>query len=127
MDRIGLDRNGEDIIQESTSGNAHARAKAYGEFQNVLLTNLEYTKLANEYGIEKTDAAIALLGAYMRQNSKTYDSCYAAIRNWVMTALEERARSETPRKGSTGSKTAFSNFSSRSYDNDALVRQLARG
>ena len=127
LDRIGLDRNGEDIIQESASGNAHARAKAYGEFQNVLLTNLEYTKLSNEYGIEKTDAAIALLGAYMRQNSKTYDSCYAAIRNWVMTALEERARSGTPRKGSTGSKTAFSNFSSRSYDNDALARQLARG
>ena len=127
LDRIGLDRNGEDIIQESVSGNAHARAKAYGEFQNVLLTNLEYTKLSNEYGIEKTDAAIALLGAYMRQNSKTYDSCYAAIRNWVMTALEERARSGTPRKGSTGSKTALSNFSSRSYDNDALVRQLARG
>lgn len=56
----------------------------YGEFQNVLLTGEEYTKLKEIYA-DKLDKAINKLSSYIASKGKKYKSHYAVLgkHNWV--------------------------------------------
>ena len=55
---------------------------AYGIFNNVLLTDDEYDKLKNKYGIKRMESEIENLSTYMKSHNKEYASHYATILCW---------------------------------------------
>lgn len=61
----------------------------YGEYGNVKLTDKEYERLIEEFG-EDGKEAIEYLDMYIQEKHKRYDSCYLAIRRWVIDAVRER-------------------------------------
>ena len=64
--------------------------KKYGEFQNVTLTDEEYTKLINEYGEEMAYKAIEFLDSYIAEKGYKSKSNYLAIRRWVIDAVSKK-------------------------------------
>lgn len=70
------------------AGKKPAKRK-HGEYQNVLLTENEYENLANSFGIEMRDKAIAFLDAYIEEKGYKSKSHNLAIRRWVMDAVKE--------------------------------------
>jgi hypothetical protein len=58
---------------------------AFGEFNNVKLTQAEYDKLESKHGRFRLKAGIDLLGDYMKSKGKTYKDHYAALKesSWV--------------------------------------------
>lgn len=58
----------------------------YGEYNNVLLTDDELSKLRNEYG-DFADR-IERLSSYIASTGKKYKSHYATIRNWARKDAE---------------------------------------
>lgn len=67
--------------------NARTQKRAYGEFQNVLLSDDEYDLLIEEFGNPKL--LIKRLDEYKEQSGKQYNSDYMAIRKWVVEAVKE--------------------------------------
>ena len=62
----------------------------YGEYGNVLLTDNEYENLANSFGLEMRDRAIAFLDIYIGDKGYKSKSHNLAIRRWVIDAINER-------------------------------------
>ena len=60
----------------------------YGKYGNVLLTDKEFQKLADDYGIEKRDAAIEYLDLYIGDKGYKSKSHNMALRRWVFDAVE---------------------------------------
>lgn len=56
--------------------------QAHGEFQNVLLTGEEMSKLVDSFGGKTASEYIERLSAYLAQTGKRYKSHYATILNW---------------------------------------------
>ncbi len=82
QDSIGQDRTGEVSADNDLlcGSHTHGETKPYGEFQNVLLTDDELSRL-------KTDVAnyadyIEALSGYMARTGKAYKSHYATIKAW---------------------------------------------
>ena len=67
----------------------------HGEFGNVLLTENEFENLANSFGIEIRDKAIAFLDAYIEEKGYKSKSHNLAIRRWVIEAVSK----QTPKTG----------------------------
>ena len=66
------------------------KKKKFGEFNNVLLTEEEYTKLENNnllFYIEK-------LSAYLESTGKRYKSHYATILNWSRKEKQDNNKNE---------------------------------
>ena len=70
------------------AGKKPAKRK-HGEYQNVLLTENEYENLANSFGLEMRDKAIAFLDAYIEEKGYKSKSHNLAIRRWVIDAVKE--------------------------------------
>jgi predicted phage replisome organizer len=65
--------------------------KVHGEFQNVLLTNIEYEKLQNKFS--DYEDKIFSLSSYLENNKKKhYDSHYATILNWDRRANKDKPK-----------------------------------
>lgn len=80
---------------------AQARAKPpkkkYGQFQNVLLTDEEYTKLVEHFGSQEIAATwIDRLDEYIGSKGAKYKSHYITILNW------ERKDAEAPHASASG-------------------------
>lgn len=58
------------VLKESDREKAHSPTQKYGENGNVMLTNDEYERLAEQMGVSKRDEYIDKLGDYMRTFSK---------------------------------------------------------
>lgn len=68
--------------------------KSFGHFNNVLLTEEEYQKLAAEYP-ENVNEIIQTLDDYMQMKDYKVKSHYMAIRKWVVDAwMEKKQRKE---------------------------------
>ena len=61
----------------------------HGEYQNVLLSDSEYEKLAADFGADLRDKAICFLDAYIEEKGYKSKSHNLAIRRWVMDAVKE--------------------------------------
>ncbi len=68
----------------------------HGEFQHVLLTDNEYESLANTYGVQMRDQAIAFLDAYIEEKGYKSKSHNLAIRRWVIDAVNDQQRKGQP-------------------------------
>ena len=73
----------------------------HGEFQNVLLTDPEFEKLADDFGSDLRDKAISFLDAYIEEKGYKSKSHNLAIRRWVIDAVKEN---ETRPRRSGGRK-----------------------
>lgn len=71
----------DDEQRKEKKGNKIKR-NIYGEFQNVLLSDEEYTKLEIKFNSTLKDR-IEKLSEYMASKGKTYKSHYATILNWA--------------------------------------------
>lgn len=63
--------------------------RKHGKYQNVLLTEPEYEKLADDFGVDLRDKAISFLDAYIEEKGYKSRSHNLAIRRWVMDAVKE--------------------------------------
>lgn len=88
--RLGKDRLGKDrleYIDAEASAPAPKTKKAkdpkskYGAFENVLLTDDEYSKLKEQYS--DLDERIERLSEYVASSGKSYKSHYATILSWA--------------------------------------------
>lgn len=85
----------------------------YGEYKHILLTDDEYQKLNDKYGVEETQEAITYLDEYIEMKGAKYKSHYLAIIKWVFDAVKEK-------KGKNGGKF---NYDTRTYS-DTLINSL---
>ena len=77
----------------------------YGEFQNVRLTEEEFDKLGDEFGIVIRTSAIDYLDAYIEEKGYKSKSHNLAIRRWVVDAVNERISKSTERNVANGHDT----------------------
>lgn len=61
----------------------------YGEFENVKLSEEEYTKLVEVLGEPNTNLLIEELSGYMASKKTKYASHYATIKNWARRKVVE--------------------------------------
>ena len=64
----------------------------YSEF--VSMTNDEYQKLINQYGLEDTNKMIEILNNYKGSSGKKYKSDYLAILSWVTERLSQKPKQQ---------------------------------
>lgn len=81
--QIRLDKNRLDKISIDKSGKPQKHK--FGEFNHVLLTDAEYTKLCDEYGKEVADKYIQKVDDYCEMKGKSYKNYNLAIRNTFMS------------------------------------------
>ena len=65
--------------------------RKHGEFQNVLLTDAEFEKLADDFGADLRDKAISFFDVYIEEKGYKSKSHNLAIRRWVIDAVKDRA------------------------------------
>lgn len=89
----------------------------YGEYNNVLLTDDELSKLKTEFS--DCEERIERLSSYIASTGKAYKSHYATIRNWARKDKEKQpqAASGSPRPANN----RFNNFNQRSNNYEAMV------
>lgn len=97
-----------DIEVDKSTGSAAAptpRKHQYGEYSNVLLTNVELDKLQTE--IPDWQKMIERLSGYMRSTGKVYKDHLATMRNWKKMDAE---------KGIVGKTVTAQRYEQRDYD-----------
>lgn len=81
--RLGKDRL--DIISADKSADKKPKRHKYGEYNHVLLTDDEYSRLISDYGEDVTKQYIKKVDEYCEQSGKTYKNYNLAIRNTFMS------------------------------------------
>ena len=91
----------------------------YGEYNNVLLTDDELSKLKTEYS--DFEDRIERLSSYIASTGKAYKSHYATIRNWARKDKEKQPA--TPSGSPKPTNNRFNNFNQRSNNYEAMVME----
>lgn len=110
-DRIRIDieeDKDKDVLSNDNTKKKPAKQK-YGEYQNVLLTENEYENLANSFGYDLANKAIAFLDAYIEEKGYKSKSHNLAIRRWVIDAVSKNA-------GKSGRKEIVPNWCTDEYE-----------
>lgn len=95
----------------------------YGEYNNVLLTDDELSKLKAEYS--DYEERIERLSSYVASTGKAYKSHYATIRMWARKDAEKPIRKEVVPDWIKKPKNAFNGYSQQNkYDFDELEKDL---
>ena len=71
---------------------SHTQKHKYGEYQHVLLSDVEMANLKADFGDNETTEAIRFLDEYIEMKGYKAKSHYLAIRKWVFNAIKERNR-----------------------------------
>nr|DAE10093.1 MAG TPA: replisome organizer [Siphoviridae sp. ctGuJ10] len=93
LDKIRLDEYSDDIhdCDEIIKEQNHKDKKhKYGEYNHVLLTDIEKSKLIDEFGESFTDECIKTLDESIEMKGYKYKSHYLAIRKWVVDAVKSK-------------------------------------
>lgn len=115
-------------IECECDNNTHTRVEesdlvpknCYGKYQNVFLTNEEYSDLSKELGETMLKKCIEFLSGYVAETNKTYNNHANTIKRWVVDAVKER---ETKASGK-GQPSSIHYANERSYDYDKLFEQF---
>lgn len=86
----GEESRGEENSIEESRRKALALKSKFSEFENVKLTEEEYSKLVERLGEQNTRILIEELGGYLASTNKRYSSHYATILNWARRKVSER-------------------------------------
>lgn len=107
--RIGEDRVGKESTGETDlPDGSHTLTKSYGEFNNVMLTDEELTKLKSD--VPNYAEYIEALSGYIERTGKTYKSHYATIKAWYRRDIQNGKQ-----QGTLSAKS-----DSKDYDVDIL-------
>ncbi len=90
---------------EKPAPKAQVECNKYGEYQHVLLTKEQYSKLVDTYGAGQAEAGIRAVDEYCQQHGKTYKDYNLTIRKFLHD----------------GVKVAEKQDNSHSYDLNALM------
>ena len=74
----------------------------FGEFNHVLLTDAEYTKLCDDYGKETADKYIQKVDDYCEMKGKSYKNYNLAIRNTFMNRDNVKPKDDGLKQGEDG-------------------------
>ena len=98
-------------------------ARAFGEFQNIKLTNNEYENLLKTHGRDKLDLGIEILGDYIEAKGKRYSSHYAVLKknSWVWERVAEQSDDSTPYK------RKWKDYSEREQDFMRTAKEIIEG
>jgi hypothetical protein len=80
----------------------------YGEYNNILLTDLELEKLKTAY--QNADELIKHLDEYIEMKGYKAKSHYLAILKWVVNAVEEQKTKSRSKQATTRAETAGNPF-----------------
>ena len=100
QDRLGKESIDKDSVDKESIGYASDDAKPkpqkhkFGEFQKVLLTDDEYNRLADDFGVDVRNDAIRFLDEYIEEKGYKSKSHNLAIRRWVVSAVKEKKQSK---------------------------------
>lgn len=92
----------------------------YAEY--VSMTEEEYKKLIDKYGLSKVNKMIDKLDNFKGANGRKYTSDYRAILSWVVSAVSKEEKAD--KKDDGYKKTTFNTYDQREYDYDALEDKL---
>lgn len=98
--QIRLDKNRLDKISIDKSGKPQKHK--FGEFNHVLLTDAEYTKLCDDYGKEVADKYIQKVDDYCEMKGKSYKNYNLAIRNTFMNRDNVKPKDDGLKQGKDG-------------------------
>lgn len=86
--------------KSTNKGDARGKEKhKYGEYNHILLTDDELSKLQEEYGEKETSSAIKFLDEYIEmKGGYKCKSHYLAMRKWVFQALKEQKQRQKPQQ-----------------------------
>lgn len=111
-------KESKESIAPSASGKGTRTHKhRYGQYQNVLLTDEEYQRLAEKYTSSVRDDAIEFLDIYIAEKGYKSKSHNLAIQRWVIDAVKERKARAKPRAG-------FNTFEQSDSDLDEIEKLL---
>lgn len=121
-DDISTQRKEKEIesIEKEKKKVCKKESRAYGEFDNVKLTDEEYNKLVERFtGI---DDVIDRLSGYLESSGKKYKSHYAVLITWAKKDGLERQAEEEPEP-----LRPFESEAQREAQMEAISKLLARG
>lgn len=72
--------------------------KKYGEFENVLLTDIELSKLHQKFGESNTNVIIEELSSYIASRGRRYSSHYATLLGWARRKVERHLEIHAEKK-----------------------------
>ena len=73
-------------VSVSDSVSVKPKKKKYGEYQHVLLTDDQYTRLVNDYGEPGVKAGIEKVDKYCQKSGRTYKDYNLVLRDWGIEA-----------------------------------------
>ena len=86
------------------------KKKAYGEYNNVKLTDDEYNRLCNDYGQDQTEKAIDFLDAYIKEKGYKTKDHNLTLRRWVFNAINENKPNADKKKPNRIAQTQSGTF-----------------
>ena len=93
--------------KSTTKRDIRPQRHKHGEYQNVLLTDEELSKLKAEFPTD-WNSRIESLSSYMASTGKAYKNHLSTIRNWALR--DERARKEEPKAYRPSDDTEWEEF-----------------
>jgi len=99
--RLGKDRLDKDSLGEDRGGKKPRTPKStYGEYKHVRLSDDEFKRLCDEFGLMETEKAIKKVDEYCQETGKTYKDYNLTIRRWGF----DNKKSDAPKGGIDWSK-----------------------
>lgn len=96
--------NKDEIVDENKGGQKQKNEQIkYGQFENVVLSDEEYTKAAEKYK-EDLIPMIEKLSSYIQSSGKKYKSHYATFSSWVYQSIIEEKHKNKNQNGRENSK-----------------------
>jgi hypothetical protein len=93
--------------------------KVFGEFENVKLTEKEYSKLIERFSEKETKEKIETLSIYIESKGKKYPSHYATILAWDRKDKRDNGQNNNGNgKKSKGDGTGHTGLSEKNYRED---------
>lgn len=106
-EEIRVDKSREDIYSGSSTADSSAKKKhKHGEFGHVMLTDDEFSKLAEDFGEDMRDKCIRFFDEYIEDKGYKSKSHNMAIRRWVVSAVLEQDAKLVKQKGTVKRGTA---------------------
>lgn len=99
--KYSIDKESKDIYSASDESETESpkpkkpTKHKHGEYQNVRLTDNEFTKLADDFGSDIRDKAITFLDAYIEEKGYKSKSHNLAIRRWVIDAVTKNGKGDS--------------------------------
>ena len=119
-----VDESYHESSDKKTSKKEEETKHHFGEYGHVLLTDTEYNNLADRYGVEMRNKAIAFLDLYIADKGYKSKSHNYAIHRWVINAVTEQEEKANRKSSGSAYIDAIAN---RVTNVDSFVDQAPTG